>query len=311
MANSTLLSLFQTTMQGMGVAAYGLPSTVIANSNQDVTQTLALVNAAGGELNREFQWQQATKQYIFDAVYYTYTGNTTSGSTSVTGMSSTTGLTTNPTYFQVTGTGIPQDCFLTAASGSTVTLNQEATATGTAVSLTFSQVLFALPSDFDRMIDSTHWDKSKHWQMLGPETAQQREWLRSGYISTGPRIRYWQMGGYVQIWPPLGADEVLSYEYVSKWWILATSPTTQAPTKELYTVDTDTCIFPDPLMRSLIKLKYLEAKGLDTTAAYRDYTAQCGLAKAHDSGSPNLSMAPKPATALLGWGNIPDSGFGT
>lgn len=311
MANSTLLSLFQTALQGMGVVGYGQPATVIANTNQDVVQTLALVQAAGGDLGREFQWQQMTKQYIFSAVYYTYTGDTTSGSTSVTNMSSVTGLTTNPTYFMVTGNGISQDCFITAASGTTVTLAQAATATATGVSLTFSQVLFALPSDFDRMIDSTHWDKSKHWQMLGPETAQQREWLRSGYISTGPRIRYWQMGGYVQIWPPLGADEVLSYEYVSKWWILATSPTTQAPTKELFTVDTDTCIFPDPLMRSIIKLKYFEAKGFDTTALYREYMMQRDLAFAHDAGSPNLSMAPKPATALLGWGNIPDSGYGT
>ena len=311
MANSTLLSLFQTTLQGMGVATYGNPATVIGNTNQDVTQTLALVNTAGGELGREFQWQQMSVQYIFSAVFYTYTGDTTNNSTSVTNMSSVTGLTTNPNYFQVTGNGIPQDCFITAASGTTVTLAQAATSTNTTTSLTFSQVLFPLPSDFDRMIDSTHWDKSKHWQMLGPETAQQREWLRSGYISTGPRIRYWQMGGYVQIWPPLGATESLAYEYVSKWWILATSPTTQAPTKELFTVDTDTCIFPDPLMRALIRLKYLEAKGLDTTAAYRDFTRQLDIAKAADSGSPNLSMAPKAATALLGWGNIPDSGYGT
>ena len=48
MANSTLLSLFQTTMQGMGVVSYGNPATVISNTNQDVVQTLALVNIAGG-----------------------------------------------------------------------------------------------------------------------------------------------------------------------------------------------------------------------------------------------------------------------
>ena len=309
MANSTLLSLFQTSLQAAGVAGYGMPATVIANTNQDVVQTLALVHAAGGDMGREFQWQQMTKQYLFTAVYYTYTGDVTSGSTSVTNMSSIAGVSTNPTYFQVTGTGIPQDCFVTAASGTTVTLNQEATATGTTVSLTFSQVLFAPPSDFDRLIDSTQWDKSKHWQMLGPETAQQREWLRSGYISTGPRIRYWQMGGYWQIWPPLGAEENLATEYVSKWWIVPTGAVT--PTKEIYTVDTDFAIFPDPLMRSLIRLKYFEAKGFDTTALYREFLSQRDLAFSHDSGSPNLSMAPQPTTALLGWGNIPDSSYGT
>ena len=308
MANSTLLSLFQTTMQGMGVVTYGQPATVISNTNQDVVQTLALTNIAGQELLRQHEWQQATKQLIFEADYFTYTGDTTDGSTSLTNMSSiaSLGVTYSPS-----GTNIPQDTIIASApAGSTVVMNQEATGTGTTISITFSKVLFAMPDDFDRMVDYTQWDKSKHWNMLGPQTAQQREWLRSGYISTGPRIRFWQMGGYFQIWPPLGADEVLAYEYVSKYWILAASAA-PAPTKQLYTVDTDTCMFPDSLMRAIIKLKYFEIKGFDTTAAYRDYMMQLDTAKAMDAGSPNLSMAPQPSTVLIGWGNVPDSGYGT
>jgi len=308
MANSTLLSLFQTTLQGMGVATYGNPATVIGNTNQDVVQTLALVNSAGGEILREYEWQQAVKQYIFYATFYSYTGDTTSGGTTISNMSSITGL---DNTFMVTGTGIAQDTLVVSATGTDVVVNQQMTATGTTVTLTFSKVLFALPSDFDRMVEYTHWDKSKHWNLLGPQTSQQREWLRSGYISTGPRIRYWQMGGYMQIWPPLGANETMSYEYVSKWWISATSPSTPAPTKELFTVDTDTCMFPDPLMRSLIKLKYFEAKGFDTTALYRDFRMQLDAAKAHDGMAPNLSMAPKPGSILIGFNNIPDSGYGS
>jgi len=311
MANSTLLSLFQNTLQGMGVQTFGMPTTVVSNTNQDVTQCLALVNSAGDELAHEMNWQAQNIQYLFTANYYTYTGDLTSGSTSITNMSSIAGISTNPTYFMVTGTGIPQDCFVTAAVGSTVTINQAATASATTGSLTFSQVLFPPPAGFDRQIDRTQWDKSKHWEMLGPETPQQREWLRSGYISTGPRIRYWYMGGYFQIWPPLGTTENLAFEYASKYWVLATSPTLLTPTKQAFTVDTDTCIFPDALMRSMIRLKYLEAKGLDTTAALRSYTTQLDLAKANDAGSPTLSMAPRVSEVLIGWENIPDSTFGT
>src|SRR3990167_5965882 len=162
MANSTILSLIQNTLQGMGVAKYGDPTTVVGNTNQDIVQVLALVNAEGDALAHEKDWQAQQIQYIFTAPYYTYTGTVTDGSTSITAMSSVTGLTTNPTYFQVTGEGIPQDCFITAADDgtSTVTLAQEATASGTGVSLTFSQVLFAMPTGFDRQIDRTHWDKS-------------------------------------------------------------------------------------------------------------------------------------------------------
>ena len=309
MPNSTLLSLFQTTMQGMGVMTSGQPATVIGNTAQDVVQTLALVNSLGGELNREFDWQQARVKNIFEAQFYEYTGNTTSGSSSLTSMSSITSL---DVTFAVEGAGIPQDSRISAApSGTTVVMTREATATASTIDITSSKVLYAVPTDFDRIVDSTQWDNSRRWSMVGPLTPPMQELMRNGFISSAPRVRFWQMGGYFQIWPPLGDDDVLSYLYQSKYWILATSPATPAPTKEIYTVDTDTCIFPDPLMRALIKLKYLEAKGLDTTAVYRDFTRQLDIAKANDAGSPDLSMAPRMENVLIGWENIPDSGYGS
>jgi hypothetical protein len=63
-------------------------------------------------------------------------------------------------------------------------------------------------------------------------------------------------------------------------------------------------------MRSIIKLKYFEIKGFDTTALYRDYMMQLDSAKAHDGMAPNLSMAPRPGSVLIGFNNIPDSGLG-
>lgn len=309
MANSTVLSLFQTTLQGMGVATYGLPATVVGNTNQDVVQTLALVNAAGGEIARDHDWQALWAQNIFTAVAYSYTGTTATDSTTLSSLSSTTGLTSNPTYFMVTGNYIPQDTFLVSvnAGAGTAVISQAATGSGSSQSLTFSQAKFPPPSDFDRQIDRTHWDKSKRWEMLGPQTPQQAEWLRSSYISTGPRIRYFYQGGFFQIWPALTSDETLVYDYLSKNWIYAASATSTS--KYLYTVDTDTCIFPDALMRAMIKLKYLEAKGLDTTAAKSTFDQQLDLAKAHDAGSQTLAMAPTPVGVLLTQAQVPDSGY--
>lgn len=289
----------------MGVATYGNPATLIGNTNQDVVQTLALTNIGGAELSKEYDWQWGTIQSIFTAPFYQYTGTCTSGSNTVTAMSSVANLSTQ---FMVTGAPVPQDTFITSVGANSVTLNQNATATQT-LTLTFSQVLFTPPSDFDHLIDRTQWDKSKHWEMLGPSTAQQREWLRSGYISTGPRIRFWQMGGVFQIWPALGTTESLSYEYQSKNWICATGGT--APTKQTFSVDTDFSIYPDPLMTALIQLKYFEAKGFDTTAKKLNFDRQLDLAKAQDSAQPMLSMAPRPSSALIGWENIPDSNYGT
>ena len=290
----------------MGVAGYGAPATVIGNTSQDVVQTLALVNAAGGELAREHDWQYGQIQYNFEATAFEYTGTSAVGSTSLTSMSSIASL---DSTFMVEGLGVPQDTFVSSAAVTTVVMNREATSANTAATYTFSKVRFAVPSDFDRMVDDTHWDTGAHWKMRGPLTTQQQGWLRSGFIAHGPRIRHWMQQGYFQIWPPLGEDENLAFWYQSKYWILATAAT--AVSKELFTVDTDTCIFPDPLMRLLIKLKYLEAKNFDTTAVYRDFMAQLDIAKANEAGSPTLSMAPRPSEILMNWNNVPDSGYGS
>lgn len=317
MANATLLNLFQTSMQGMGVAAYGQPSTVVGNTNQDVVQTLALLNASGDDLNREWEWQQSTIEYRFTTVFYQYTATVSTASTTITSLSSTTGLTTDPGAFLVTGTGIPQDTYLVSvASGpATAVLTQTPTANATATTLTFSQVRYFFPSDFDRLKDRTQWDKSKRWEVLGPKTGQEWQWLKSGYISTGPRIRFRPLGGVFQIWPGLASADYMGFEYLSKNWIIPTG-TSVAPTKQAFTVDTDTTIFPDALMRALIKLKYYTAKGLPTgdvktpgTSIY-DYEMQLQIAKANDAGAMNLNMAPRPADVLLGWENIPDTNYG-
>lgn len=305
---STLLQLVQQASVEMGLAS---PSTVITNTNLQVVQLLSLINAVGNELQRQHDWQASDVEYQFQTPSYTYTANVSDSSTTITNLSSTTGLTTTPTYFMVTGTNIPQNTYLSSVDsvGSTAVLSNTPDSSGTAVSLTFSQVKFALPSGFDRLVDRTQWDKSQHWEQIGPETGQQWQWLKSGYISTGPRIRFRILGGLFQIWPALGANHQLGFEYISNQWVTVSGGS--SPSKSSFTVDTDTCVFPDRLMVLGLKLKYFEIKGFDTLALYRDYTMQLDIAKANDGGSPTLSFAPRPSSVLVGYENIPDANYGS
>ena len=305
MANSTMLQLITQATTEMGLA---VPTAVVGSTVQDTIQQLGLLNAVGYQLQREYDWQGITKEYRWVTVYYTYTGDLTSGSTGVTAMSSTTGLTTTPTYFSVTGSGIQQDTYLSAASGTTATLTLPATASGTGVSLTFSQTIYANPADFDRLKDKTDWDKSRHWEMVGPETGQQWQWLKSGFIATGPRIRYRMLGGFFQIWPPSGIADYLGLEYISKNWVLATADVV-TPSKSSFTVDTDTCIFPDRLMVEGLKHLYFQVKGFGDVYL-QTFARQLDIAKANDAGSPTLSMAPRLSEVLITNQNVPDSGYG-
>lgn len=303
---STLLQLVDRAANELGISA---PATVISNSNQVVVQLLALTNAVGYELAREHEWQAINKEYRTTTVYYTYTGNVTDGSTTIAGMSSIVGLSTK---FMVTGTGIEQDTYVVSASGTDVVISQAASADGTAVSLTFSQTLYPMPSDYDRISDNTQWDKSRHWEMLGPETGQQWQWLKSGYISTGPRMRFRILGGYFQIWPPSGIADYIGFEYISNQWVLSAAATAAGPTpdKSSFTVDTDTCVFNDNLMVLGLKSKYMQSKQWADPYGPLFYS-QKQIAIANDAGSLKLSMAPRMSEVLIGQMNIPDSGYGT
>jgi len=265
---------------------------------------LALLNASGYEIVRQHPWQAINKQYIFTVSFTTLVGNTTLGSSTVSGIASTAGI---DTTYQIAGTGINQATFIDAVpSGTSLTLSQPATATATGTTFNLGKVRYSMPTDYDRKIDRTDWDKSAHWEMIGPETPQQWQWLLSGYIATGPRIRYRIFGNYFQIWPMISRSEVLGFEYVSNAWAASAA----GAAKTSFTVDTDTCIFPDRLMVLSLKLKFFQIKGFDTTAIQRDYDMQLDIAKANDAGSPTLSFAPRVSTVLIGWDQIPDSGYG-
>jgi len=301
MSTTTMLELVQQVTNELGVAT---PSSVAGNTNQDVIQILALMNANGYEFLRRHAWRELTKQNAFYTQYITTTGTWTTAARTIT-MASTAGL---DTTYQVQGTGINQNTYIVSVdSGTQVTVNQDFSASAAGATAYFQKIKYSLPSDYESLVPRTMWDRSKHWEMLGPEDAQQWEWLLSGYISTGPRIRWRLLGAYFQIWPGMSTAEYLGFEYRSKGWAAAADGTV----KNSFTADTDTCIYPDRLIVNATKLKYFEAKGFDTTAMMRNYMTEMEAAKALDMSSANLSLAPRPGTVLIGYDNIPDSGYGT
>ena len=300
--SSTMLQLVQ---QVTGELNLSVPTYVVGNQSQDVQQVLALMNAAGYELTKEYDWQALEKEYRFYTQYVATTGNTTANSAIVTGIPSTTGLTTQ---YSITGTSVNQDTYVTTVDSATqVTMSQMASTTTVGGTVNFSQTIYNLPTDFETITDRTQWDKSKHWEMLGPEDAQQWQWLKSGYISTGPRVRWRILGSTFQIWPPMTTTEYLGFEYRSKGWAQSASGTV----KNSFTADTDTTFFDDRIMVLYTKLKYFQIKSFDTTALQQDYFRYLSIVKANDKGSATLSFAPYPSKVLIGYANIPDTGYGS
>jgi hypothetical protein len=269
------------------------------------------MNATGYELVKEYDWQALQQEYRFYTDAVTFVGNTISNqSYNIVVTGNATALNND---YSITGTGVNQDTYVESVSYdsglnlSTIVMSQLASGTYTGVTFTFSKTKYDMPPDYETITDTTQWDKTKRWQMLGPEDAQQWQWLKSGYISTGPRIRWRILGSQFQIWPPYNTQEYLGFEYRSKGW--ARSATGQV--KNSFTADTDTTVYDDRLVVVGTKLRYFQIKSFDTTALQQEYFRILNVVKANDKGSPNLSFAPYPAKVLIGYANIPDTGYGT
>jgi len=292
-----LLQIVQASMAEMGLA---IPNQVVGNTDVQVQQLYYLLNGLGNDLRREYPWEALNKSYRFTTQFLITTGDVTQNSNVITNIPTTFGLSSD---YMLSGTGINQDTYIVSVDSATqVTISQVASESAVGATLNFGQTIYPLPSDFDRQVDRTHYDKSKRWEMLGPETPQQWEFLKSSYISTGPRMRYRFMGGKFQIWPNITTNEYLGYEYISNGWVTDEN----GEPLSSFQNDTDTCIFPDRLIITGLKMKFFEVKGFDTTGFYRDYMNQLQLAKPNDGGSLTLSMAPKASSVLIGFENIPD-----
>lgn len=302
----TMLQLMQQTTLELGLS---VPTYVAGNPSQEVQQILGLMNASGYELLKEHDWQALEKEYRFYTQAVSATGDVVNGSATLLNV---TGVGSVDSNWMVTGDGIPQDCSIVSVTPDghgtyTVVINQYANADGIGVTLTFGQTKYILPSDFETIANRTQWDKTKHWEMLGPEDAQQWQWLKSGYISTGPRVRWRILGGEFQIWPIMNTQEYLGWEYRSNGWAESASGTPQ----QSFLADTDTTFYDSRLMVLKTKLKFFQIKNFDTTSLQQDYFRILNVVKANDKGAPNLSFAPYPSKVLIGYANIPDTGYGS
>jgi len=300
--SSTFLQLVDSVFYELGLAA---PSIVAASTDPQVIQVRNLMNKVGNELVTEHEWQRLNKEYRFTTTVVSLTGTTTSGSAVVTGLSSTASLAADT--FAVTGNGVPSDTYIsTVDSGTQITMTQNATATGSQ-SLTFTKVKYSLPSDYDRLVDRTDWDKTNHWELIGPKTGQEWQYLKGGIIATGPRVRFRVLQNVFQLYPPPTTSAYMGYEYISNQWVVAVDGTTY---KTSFTVDTDTSLFRDRVLISGTKYEFFSQKGLDTTQLSADYQAELSKQKALDKGAPILSMSPRITNIYIGPESIPDSNYG-
>lgn len=123
-----------------------------------------------------------------------------------------------------------------------------------------------LPSDFDRFVPETFWNRSQSKLITGPVSSV--EWQSLKTLNTTPEYhKFIYRGGSVLTLPSLSAGDSLAFEYVSKNWCQSSGGTAQAA----FAADTDTGIIDEELLTRGVIFEYLSAKGQPSGKAEVDY----------------------------------------
>lgn len=178
---------------------------------------------------------------------------------------------------------------------------------------TTTEEYYALPSDFHRTVDNTMWDGTNHWPLDGPLLSQEWQYLNRGIVSTGPRMQFRLSQNRIQVRPtPVTAGYAISFFYHSRYWIYTDGATSIDSVTLLadFADDSNKVVWERRLIVDAVKLRFLQAKGFDTTAVAQDFQNSLDDAISADTGAMKLNLARGMLHyPLVGVQNIPDGSW--
>jgi hypothetical protein len=144
-----------------------------------------------------------------------------------------------------------------------------------------------IPTDYDRLIPGSFWNRSQDRQVAGPLSPQRWQMLKSGLIIM-PYDCFRIRGGDLLMNPVPTAGDSLAYEYVSKYWCAGASD--EAPDQDAWAQDTDIAFLDDELLTLGIIWRYKRSRGLDYAEEFAGYELRCASLAGVDGGQASLDM---------------------
>ncbi len=185
--------------------------------------------------------------------------------------------------------------------------------TGTTVANPVGTGKYDLPTDFGYFINQTGWDKTERLPLGGPMTAQDYAYLVNTNLANSTVFVTFRINEG-QFWvlpdPPLSGQE-LNFQYISRNWVQPAGTTDPDLRTDTASAFADTVLYEPILMIKFLKLRFLEAKGFDTTAAVGQFLTMFQSWTGKDVASPVLRMARSRVFPYLGYRNIPETGYGS
>jgi hypothetical protein len=183
---------------------------------------------------------------------------------------------------------------------------------------------YKLPDDFGGMVQQTGWVRSTNLPLGGPLTPQEWQYMKGSTAGVGLiTIMFRPVTRTLQIYPDgtsAPGGETIVFEYQSINWCGGDDTITEGvlldavltyPTKDAPDATADLVWFDKWLASRLLKLRFLEDKGMPTAAAERAYKTAFDAAAGADASAPVRSLNGRGDSYLLGERNVPETGYGS
>lgn len=180
-------------------------------------------------------------------------------------------------------------------------ITKEKTFTTTAAEVQVS----AVPTDFNRFVDETMYNRSQTRGIAGPLSPQEWQFNKSVVASTIIQA-FRQRGNSILITPTPTAGETVAYEYISANWCQSVTAVEQSA----WAADADTGLLSEELMTDGIVWRWQKAKGLDYAESFRTYELQLAQISTRDGGKARLNAGRRGGTTSQRPPYVPDGNWG-
>lgn len=163
----------------------------------------------------------------------------------------------------------------------------------------------AVPSDWDRFLSNSFFNRTTLRQMFGPITPQRWQAIQVYPQFAGIYLAFRERDGAFLITPTPPAGETIAYEYVTKNWARSNAGTG----KDSFTADSDTSYLDERLIKLGLRWRWKAAKGFPYAEDFKTYEMQKAQIQARDGASTAINTGGDP---YYNWrANVPEGNFPT
>jgi hypothetical protein len=162
-------------------------------------------------------------------------------------------------------------------------LQKEKTFTATATETQSAMI----PSDLDRFIPGTFWNRSQDRRVVGPISPQQWQQLKTGLLIM-PWDSFRVRGDALLMNPTPIAGDAMAFEYVTTYWAASASDTT--PDQATWVADDDISFLDDEVQTLGVVWRFKKARGLEYAEEFQEYEVRLAQLMGVDGGQSTMNM---------------------